>query len=305
MAREVNAAITYSDAIYMVANENFSAKQSMPSSNQCMIRSEIEKYLLYQSDISDYATNELVPYHRLSPHFWQFISAYYRLENTTGSIIDLKGGKNADALSGTIRGIAGKIGNAFDVRTGGFVIGNNAFFDFAENGASHPTSFVCWVKYLGAGTFSIFTNALSETRWSFRFETIGNDLVVRVKGGSDETVNTNYIGRKKTNFDFKINQWQLLGFRYSGGSGSSALQIYQNGNRIDNADMNSGSFGNAINTTTSVKFFYKQDGIGGETIFFNGYADETLFLKKYAMTVDDFKYLYNNGAGRILAPPTI
>lgn len=299
MAREENAMITYDDARYMVANEDFSSKQYISSSNECMVKSEINKYLLYESDLSDYDNNQLVPYQMLSPHFWQFISTYYKMNNTSGGVIDHKGGKNAVISGDVLRGQVGKVGNAFKINDGGFSVGNSNFFDFSSNGANHKNSFVTWVKFLDSGSYSIFHNSVSSIRWTFKFETVGSDLVVKIKGGDNQSINTNYIGRKVTNFDFKIGSWQLLGFSYFGTSSSDSLEIYQNSIQVDNSNANSGSYGTAINSGATVRFFY-----GNSNASLNGFVDDTLFLKKYAMKKNDYEYLYNNGAGRILTPPT-
>jgi hypothetical protein len=68
MARQNNAMVTYNDAQFMVANNGFLFKiQGCPSTNQCMTKFEIDKYLVTDpSSYSAYANNQLVPFNRLN-----------------------------------------------------------------------------------------------------------------------------------------------------------------------------------------------------------------------------------------------
>lgn len=63
MARETNAHVTQDDLIYMRDNEGFTAKQSIPTGNECMTRQAIENYLEIEPDpVQGYAMNQLVCY---------------------------------------------------------------------------------------------------------------------------------------------------------------------------------------------------------------------------------------------------
>jgi hypothetical protein len=68
MARQTNAMITYNDAQFMVANSGFLFKiQGCPSTNQCMTKSEIDKYLVTDpSSYTGYSNNQLVPFDKLN-----------------------------------------------------------------------------------------------------------------------------------------------------------------------------------------------------------------------------------------------
>lgn len=66
MARVTNAAITYNDANYMIANEGFTLIGTYKTGLECMSRSEIESYINADaSNFSGYASNRLVPYNLL------------------------------------------------------------------------------------------------------------------------------------------------------------------------------------------------------------------------------------------------
>lgn len=63
MARETNAHITFDDAHYMVANEGFTAKTTIPTGDECMTKDAITNCLEVLTDpISNYAANQLVCY---------------------------------------------------------------------------------------------------------------------------------------------------------------------------------------------------------------------------------------------------
>jgi len=65
MARQTNAMISYNDAQDMVTIEGYAFNQTIPVSDQCMNKVEIETYLF--CDISGtYDDNQLVPYNRIS-----------------------------------------------------------------------------------------------------------------------------------------------------------------------------------------------------------------------------------------------
>lgn len=68
MAREVGAMITFNDAQYMVDNQDYTALDTIPNSNELMTRSAIEYYLDIDTtygNFSSYSSNELVPYQEL------------------------------------------------------------------------------------------------------------------------------------------------------------------------------------------------------------------------------------------------
>jgi hypothetical protein len=68
MARENNGIITYNDAQFMVANLGFRFKiGGCPSTDRCMTRFEIDKYLAtYDLSYQGYQNNQLVPYDRIN-----------------------------------------------------------------------------------------------------------------------------------------------------------------------------------------------------------------------------------------------
>ncbi|MEE1963554.1 BACON domain-containing protein [Allomuricauda taeanensis] len=72
MARSTNAMITYNDLDYMVDNEGFRAKTTIPTSNRCMTKSALEaSTYVYFTDT--YANNQLVPYNHI--HRGLYVSA--------------------------------------------------------------------------------------------------------------------------------------------------------------------------------------------------------------------------------------
>lgn len=64
MARETLAMTTFNDARYMNSNLDFKARTSIPVSNECMTKSDIENYL-YAHITGTYSSNQLVPYNRI------------------------------------------------------------------------------------------------------------------------------------------------------------------------------------------------------------------------------------------------
>lgn len=69
MARVTNAAITYNDANYMIANEGFTLAGQYIASDRCLVRAAVELYFgnVDSSNFSSYANNRLVPYHLIQP----------------------------------------------------------------------------------------------------------------------------------------------------------------------------------------------------------------------------------------------
>lgn len=68
MARATGYAITYDDANYMIANEGFTLLGTHTTGLRCMTASVITAYMNAEpSNYSGYSSNQLVPYHLLSP----------------------------------------------------------------------------------------------------------------------------------------------------------------------------------------------------------------------------------------------
>jgi hypothetical protein len=63
MARTANSMITFADALDMVNQEGYTAKQAITASQKCMTRAEIEQYLEVDNSLfTSYSTTRLVPY---------------------------------------------------------------------------------------------------------------------------------------------------------------------------------------------------------------------------------------------------
>lgn len=74
MARSTNAMITFNDLDYMVDNLGFKAKSAIPSSGQCMTKSDVEAYsYVYFTGSPAYSNNQLVPYNHI--HRGLYVSA--------------------------------------------------------------------------------------------------------------------------------------------------------------------------------------------------------------------------------------
>lgn len=66
MARSLTSIVTLSDLNYMVSNEGLKSKTSIPSSNECVTRSDLELYThADEFYFSSYSSNQLIPYGKI------------------------------------------------------------------------------------------------------------------------------------------------------------------------------------------------------------------------------------------------
>ena len=100
-----------------------------------------------------------------------------------------------------------------------------------------------------------------------------------------------YIGRTYgTSLASYENKWTHFVATYDGGTLSSGIKIYLNGNRVDDADSKSGSFVSVENLTAPV-------WIGRyATNYSNGQIDNVMIFNK-ALTQEEITFLYNGGFG--------
>ncbi|WP_228235970.1 BACON domain-containing protein [Allomuricauda sp. M10] len=79
MARSTNAMITFNDLKYMVDNEGYRAKTTIPTSTKCLTKSALETYsYIYTTGFPVYVSNRLVPYNHI--HRGLYVSAPAEIE---------------------------------------------------------------------------------------------------------------------------------------------------------------------------------------------------------------------------------
>ena len=129
-------------------------------------------------------------------------------------------------------------------------LGDSNNFSFGNGVTDLPFSISAWINMTDATKFRLLTKADSTPR-EYVFYTAGNDKLYFIL--YDNGGNTNYIGRlydtALTSFE---NQWVHLTATYDGSSSSTGIKIYLNGTRVDDTDVNVGSYTAMINTSQDV-----------------------------------------------------
>lgn len=292
MARQDNSIITYDDAIYMHNNEGFNKFKLIPSSKECMTKSNVLEYLDIEiGKLDTLQTNQLVTYNRLSLPFYPFLRSYWGLGELSGNFIDISGApKDLVPSAEVTRSAAGVIGNASGFANGAGTVGNNTHYDFSISQVDKSVAIQAWVKFTSDSDGRIYTQEVTASRWNVRlwYTASTSELSFTLRGESETA--GGYIGRAISNFDIKLNQWQHIVMTYDATKLNSGIRLYQNGIRKDDIDKSSGTYGSyAAVSTTSINI-----GV------FPGNLDEVFFLRDYYLDAFDINYLYNSGNGRII-----
>ncbi len=204
--------------------------------------------------------------------------AHYKMSDNlaTDVIIDETGNHNGavkDATgtaTSTFHSVTGKINNAQDFD------GADDYIEIADHAdftpALIPFSISTWV-YMHTATYFVWASKWqvgSNQEWCI-FTGTQKKIHFRMYDDSENA----YIGRQyNTSLASYENQWTHFVLTYDGGTLSSGIKIYLNGNRIDDVDSKSGNF-------ISVENLGHDVWIGRyDTKYANGLIDNVMFFNK-------------------------
>ncbi len=220
--------------------------------------------------------------------------AHYKMNDSlaTDVIIDATGNHNGAVKDATgtatsaFHSVAGKINNAQDLD------GTDDYIEIADHADFTPI--------LTPFSISMWVNMHTATYfvWASKWE-VGSNQEWNLYTGTPKKINFRIyddsasasIGRLyNTSLASYENQCTHFVATYDGGILSSGIKIYLNGNRVDDADSESGSFISAENLGAPV-YIGRYD-----TKYSNGLIDNVAFFN-VDLTPDEVKRLYNNGHG--------
>ncbi len=224
------------------------------------------------------------------------IIAHYKLNDNaaTDTIIDDTGSHN-----GAIKDAGGTATSAFhsaaNSRGVGICLDFEGTDDYVEvadhvdfTPALTPFSSSSWV-YMHTATYFVWASkwqVASNREWNMYTGT-PKKINFRVYDDSENAS----IGRLyNTSLASYENQWAHFVATYDGGILSSGIKIYLNGNRVDDADSESGNFISVENLTAPV-YIGRYD-----TKYSNGLIDNVIFFNQ-ELNADEVKALYNGGHG--------
>lgn len=177
------------------------------------------------------------------------------------SIVTIQQGLDAAEL------ITGKINGALDNGPSDYIeMADHA--DFTPAGT--PFSISAWVYMRDATDFQIASKGVYNTDGEWHFCTGGGDKLIGWL--FDESVADCRIGRYYTTaLTSYQNQWIQVTLTYSGGAENSAIKLYLNGIRVDNADngINDGSFLEVEDGLAHAVWIGKYDATKADGLFNN------------------------------------
>lgn len=206
--------------------------------------------------------------------------AYYKLDETTGDVVDATGNGNDGTNYGATRGVNGKINNAFDFeRDDGDLLNVSGLNSTALN-----RTFSFWLKpeSIGDGSYYVFDGRDGDGNLLIgRLETHGIDFGI-YEGSGDNAMNLS---------SYKINEWQHYVLLMDGSNGK--VTCYRNG-----VETGSSLFYDHSNLDGSSQIgignIYGGDA-GGEPGY-DGLIDEFGIWERL-LTTDEVSDLYNSGEG--------
>jgi hypothetical protein len=172
-------------------------------------------------------------------------------------------------------------------------LGDSDNLSFVANGSDSAFSFSSWIYMNDATLFPIITKAqeLGMGEWTIYLDS--DDKIKFLLVDTDD----DYIGRfYNTPLTTLENQWVHIAGSYDGSESSSGITIFINGQRLDDANYNSGTYNGMTNTASRV-------GIGVieyAGAFAAGKIDEVK-IYPYARTADQIKQDYNAGLAGVKA----
>ncbi len=205
------------------------------------------------------------------------------VEDSSGNDHDGLAQQDTDAISAAnSRGV----GTCFDFN------GSSDYIEIADHDDFSPVlipfSISAWV-YMHNAIYFVWASKWqvgSNQEWNI-FTGTTKKVHFRMYDDSENA----YIGRQyNASLASYENQWTHFVFTYDGGILSSGIKIYLNGNRVDDADSESGNF-------ISVENLLQTVWIGRyDTKYSNGLFDNVMFFN-HELNADEVKALYNGGHG--------
>ena len=227
------------------------------------------------------------------------IIAHWKLNDNAASatVIDDRGAHNGTyhGTGGTddytsAHSVAGKVGTALDFD------GTQDYIEIADHADFTPVltpfSISEWVNMRSFGYF------IPASKWQdgsnkewLLYTGTQKKIFFHMYDDSEDA----YIGRTYgTSLAFYENKWTHFVATYDGGTLSSGIKIYLNGNRVDDADSKSGSFVSVENLSQPV-------WIGRyATNYSNGQIDNVMIFDT-ELNIDQVKSLYSAGYGTEIA----
>ena len=220
--------------------------------------------------------------------------AHYKMNDSlaTDVIIDETGNHN-----GVVKDVGGTATSAFHSVTGKInraqdFEGTDDYIEIADHvdftPALTPFSISAWV-YMHSATYFVWASkwqVASNREWNMYTGT-PKKINFRVYDNSENAS----IGRLyNTSLASYENQWAHFVATYDGGILSSGIKIYLNGNRVDDADSESGNFISVENLTAPV-YIGRYD-----TKYANGLIDNVMFFG-VELTPEEVKRIFNDGHG--------
>jgi len=207
--------------------------------------------------------------------------AYYKLDETTGDVIDATGKYNGINYGAT-RGVTGKINNAYSFD------GSNDYTNHSNPAGLQLTdyfTFNAWVYWGGAGSANqdvIFSRWENSNEKSYVFNLNKDTGNLQAYLSSDGTT-TSFPG--KCNTSFPTNQWAMATITYNKTAGE--VIFYMNGQKYNTEFFSSSLY--VGNSNFFLGRFYNSE-------FFKGTIDE---IGIWNRTLNDSEIvdLYNGGAG--------
>lgn len=202
---------------------------------------------------------------------WTGTTAYYKLDESSGAVIDYSGNGNNGVNEGATPGVTGKINTAYDFESGeadSINISNASSFTgsgFSINAWIKAESIVAGggiVKAKSVNGYGIYLD-------SSGYLTFGKIGVNEVKAGSGA------IG---------TGVWHMVSVVYN----TTGINYYVNGIFIE-TDAYSSTFTGGLNYSIG-------GGVVGESYYFDGIIDEVAIINR-SLTASEITELYNGGSG--------
>lgn len=211
------------------------------------------------------------------------IKAYYALDETSGTVLDLTGNLYNGTNNGATRGTAGKINNSFTFDGVNDYVNISNYYSF---GGADPNSFSIWIypnQTQSKWFFTLGTNAPSSGGISIK--TNGDDSMAYYYDGGTYVENL-------ANSILTPESWNHVVTTYDG---AGDLKVYVNGISTDNKTLSNVTFPSASNDARIGA------GYAATNSYFNGSIDE---LGVWNRTLSDTEVLelYNGGSGLAYNP---
>lgn len=224
---------------------------------------------------------------------WNNLVAYWKMDDTSGNLVDHSGNGHTAAATNLSYGNPGKVGTSvgFNGSSSKAVIADHSDFSFTEGGGvDTPFSISLWA-YINNTNDQMIINKLNTNReWYFYHS--HNKLILYLESDSDNTISATTVNT------IPINQWVYITATYNGEKTYDGISIYLNGVLQDLDRFKKGTYTGMSNGTDPIVI--GQHGNQRNMLRLNGMIDELAVFKNYALTPSDVEYIYNSGNGKKL-----